>query len=137
MKHLFRLISIISITAIALSAAWLSPPAMSCELSQAVIRAVWNEETTQPVAKSVGRLEVIGAGDRFAVVQYVNGAWALVLVPHGVPAQPRDVVQLTPDVTSQSSSEGKITVVKMLTSASGPSRFVSCIAVAGSGSELN
>jgi hypothetical protein len=132
-----HLVNLISITTITLSAISLSPPAVACELSQAVIRAVWNEETTQPVAKSVGQMQAIEAGDRFAVVQYVNGSWALVLVPHGVSANPRDVVQLTPDVTPKSSGEARMTVVKMLTSASGPNRFTSCVADGGSTAHLD
>jgi hypothetical protein len=137
MKHLNGLLLIAGITVITLCAIGLSQPAMSCDLSQAVIRAIWNEDTTLPVVKSVGSLEMSAAGERVAVVQFANGSWALVLVPQGVRARAKDVVELATDVTPQSSGDKKITVVKMLTSASAPSRFASCVADAGMSWDLN
>jgi hypothetical protein len=137
MKHSTNLILITAITAITLGAIGLTSPAMSCDLSQAVIRAVWNEDATQPVAKSVGTPEMIAAGDRVAVVQFANGSWALVLVPQGVRARAKDVVELATDVTPQSSVDKKMKVVKMLTSASAPSRFASCVADSGMSWDLN
>jgi hypothetical protein len=137
MKHLNGLLLIAGITVITLCAIGLSQPAMSCDLSQAVIRAIWNEDTTLPVVKSVGSLEMSAAGERVAVVQFANGSWALVLVPQGVRARAKDVVELATDVTPQSFGDKKITVVKMLTSASAPSRFASCVADAGMSWDLN
>jgi hypothetical protein len=137
MKHILNILTIIAISAITLGVIGLTPPAMSCELNQAVIRAVWNEDATEPVAKSVGSLGNIGVGDRFAVVQYFNGSWALVLVPQGVPAQAKDVVQLTPGVTHLRSGDRKMTVVKMLTSTSQADQTASCVADEASVAALN
>lgn len=137
MKHLLNVLTLIAISAITLGAIGLTPPAMSCELSQAVIRAVWSEDATEAVAKSVGSMGNIAVGDRFAVVQYFNGSWALVLVPQDVPAQAKDVVQLTPGVTHLRTGDRKMTVVKMLTSTSQPDQTVGCVGDEASVAALN
>src|ERR1035437_5948000 len=75
--------SIISILTAPLTISAVATPTLAAELNQAVIRSVYDEDATQPIAKSLIPRVVTSAGDRFAVVQYSNGAWALVLVPRG------------------------------------------------------
>jgi hypothetical protein len=111
MKYFKSIISLLS-TALAISTA--STSALSSELNQAVIRTVYGEYATQPIAKSLGPRVITSAGDRFAVVQYSSGAWALALVPGGLDVRKQQVVELAPD-EARSFDSAKLVIVKMLT----------------------
>jgi hypothetical protein len=111
MKHFNGIVSLLT-TVLAISA--VATPALSSELNQAAIRTVYSEEVTQPIAKSLDPRVITGTGDRFAVIQYSNGAWALALVPRGLDVRKQQVVELAPDETS-SFDTGKMVVVRMLT----------------------
>ena len=111
MKHLKNIISLLT-TALAFSAA--ATPTLSTELNQAVIRTVYDEDITTSAAKSLAPHVVTSAGDRFAVVQYSGGAWALALVPRGLDVRRQQVVELVPD-EARTFDSGKMVIVKMLT----------------------
>jgi hypothetical protein len=111
MKHFKSIISMLA-TVLAISA--VATPALSTELNQAAIRTVYDEVVTQPIAKSLDPRVITNAGDRFAVVQYSSGAWALALVPRGLDVRKQQVVELVPD-EAMSFDTGKMVIVKMLT----------------------
>ena len=111
MKHLKKIISLLT-TALAASA--FATPALSSNLNQAVIRTFYDEDATQPIAKSLAPRVITSAGDRFAVVQYSDGAWAMALVPRGLEVRKLQVVELAPD-EARSSGSAKMVVVRMLT----------------------
>jgi hypothetical protein len=87
---------------------------LAAELNQAVIRSVYDEDATQPIAKSLVPRVTTNAGDRFAVVQYSGGDWALALVPRGLDVRRQQVVELAP-VETRTFDSGKMAVVMMLT----------------------
>jgi hypothetical protein len=111
MKNFKNIISILT-TALAISA--VATPALCAALNQAVIRSVYDEDATQPIAKSLVPRVTTNAGDRFAVVQYSGGDWALALVPRGVDVRRQQVVELAP-VETRTFDSGKMAVVMMLT----------------------
>jgi hypothetical protein len=111
MKHFKSIISLLT-TVLAISA--VATPALSSELNQAAILTVYDEYATQPIAKSLDPRVITSDGDRFAVVQYSSGAWALALVPHGFDVRKQQVVELAPD-EARSFDTGKMVIVKMLT----------------------
>lgn len=111
MKHLNKILSLLT-TALAISA--VATPTLSTELNQAVIRTVYDEDTTKSIAKSLAPRVITSAGDRLAVVQYSGGAWAVALVPCGLDVCRRQVVELVPD-DARTFDSGKMVIVKMLT----------------------
>jgi hypothetical protein len=106
--------SIISILTTALTLSAVATPTLAAELNQAVIRSVYDEDATQPIAKSLVPRVTTNAGDRFAVVQYSGGDWALALVPRGLDVRRQQVVELAP-VETRTFDSGKMAVVMMLT----------------------
>jgi hypothetical protein len=74
----------ISIAATSLLAVCWTTSAFSSEPDKAVVRTVYRAEFTPAIAKSVGLLKQISEGDRFAVVQFANGAWGLALLGVGM-----------------------------------------------------
>jgi hypothetical protein len=111
MKHIT---SSLSITAAALIAAGVAIPAKATDLSQAVVRTIYSEEATPAIAKSIGILKSTPKGDRFAVIQFTGGAWALALVPKAVHVSKQDVIEL-PIHETELTNTSQIALVKMLT----------------------
>jgi hypothetical protein len=111
MKHFKSIISLLT-TVFAISA--VATPVLSSELNQATVRTVYDEYATQPIAKSLTPGVITSEGDRFAVVQYSNGAWALALVPRGLDVRKQQAVELAP-YEARSFEAGKMVIVKILT----------------------
>jgi hypothetical protein len=125
MKHIT---SALSITAAALLVAGIAIPAKATELSQAVIRTIYSEEATPAIAQSIGILKNTPKGDRFAVIQFTGGAWALALVPNAVHVSKQDVIEL-PIHETELPNTSRIALVKMLGTVSASNLSTSRVAI--------
>jgi hypothetical protein len=120
MKKFTRLISIAATSLLAVCAA---TSAFSSEPDKAVVRTVYGTEVTQAIAKSIGLLKRISEGDRFAVLQSANGAWALALLPAGMNPGKLDLIELPQTGQAQSNSTDHVKWVQLLAPTHGAEAF--------------
>jgi ABC-type molybdate transport system substrate-binding protein len=120
MKKLTHLTCIVATSLLAVST---TTSAFSAEADQVVVRTVYGTEVTQAIAKSVGLLKRISEGDRFAVLQSANGAWALALLPAGMNPGKLDLIELPQTGQAQSNSTDHVKWVKLLAPAHGAEAF--------------
>jgi hypothetical protein len=125
MKKFTRLISIAATSLLAVCAA---TSAFSAEPDKAVVRTVYGTEVTQAIAKSVGLLKQISEGDRFAVVQFANGAWGLALLPAGMNPGKLDQIELPHAGQAESNSTDHVKWAQLLAPAHGAEPFVTQLA---------
>jgi hypothetical protein len=125
MKTFTRLLSIAATSLLAVCAA---TSAFSSEPDKAVVRTVYRAEFTPAIAKSVGLLKQISEGDRFAVVQFVNGAWGLALLPTGMNPDKLGLIELPQAGQDQSNSTDQVKLVHRLTPGQGVDAIVTQLA---------
>src|ERR1019366_10794227 len=114
-RFMERASNIIKGFVIAIVAAGFALPARAADSSQASVREVYDEQFTRAIAKSLGQPTMLSGGDRFAIVQFQDGAWALAYVPRELAVSKKAVVELTAADTTPAANPGRIVVVKMLT----------------------
>jgi hypothetical protein len=125
MKHITYALFL---TAATLFVSGITITAKATDLSQAVIRTIYSEEATPAIAKSIGLRKTTTEGNRFAVIQFTGGAWALALVPKSVHVSKNDVIELPIHETEQPNIS-RIALVKMLTTESESNLSTSQVAI--------
>jgi hypothetical protein len=112
MKKFSRIVSIVAM--VPLAVCW-TTSAFSSEPDTAVVRAVYGAEVTPAIAKSIGLLSRISEGDRFAVVQLVDGTWGLAVLASGTDLVVHDQIVLPLAGQAELASAVQVKLLHLLT----------------------